>query len=381
MKLFRWFGVLSIVAMLLAACGQAQLTADEIMKRVQEARANTKDAHATMEVVMSGTQMTGRFLVETWLAKSDQLDPSGQPIAKTRMKILEAERAEMVGSEIINDGTTLWVYDPKENRVIRGDLAELSSGAIGAADPTAQLTRIQDMLQQILDNSNVEILAENEPVAERKAWKLKLTPKPETAEQMGLTSAVETTMWVDQERNIPLKGIVNAADIGRLEGTVQTIELDKGVDPTIFAFTPPAGATVLDAAEMARNARPEATTLEEAAKSASFKVYTPQPLPEGVKLDEVQATRFGGESVIQNYSGTISFSLVQTTGQRGFGQNDTPFGAKTETLTVRGQEATLITGTAEQQGTLLRWQENGVSIIIAGTLNRDQALQVAESLK
>jgi len=57
-----------------------------------------------------------------------------------------------------------------------------------------------------------------------------------------------------------------------------------------------------------------------------------------------------------------------------------PFGAKTEAVTVRGQQATLITGTADQKGTLLRWQENGVTIIIAGTLSREQALAIAATL-
>ncbi|MBA3946273.1 MAG: DUF4367 domain-containing protein, partial [Herpetosiphonaceae bacterium] len=253
---------------------------------------------------------------------------------------------------------------------------------VGAQDPTAQLQRIQGMLQQILNGSNVTILSQNEPVAGRNAWKLKLTPKPETAQQMQLTSALETTLWVDQERSIPLKGLVNAADIGKLEGTVKTIELDKGIAPSVFTFTPPAGAKIVDAAELAKQARPQTTTLADASKKASFKVMTPQPLPAGVKLDEVQSASTGGESVIQQYSGTTSFSVVQTKGQgRGFAQNDMPFGAKTENVTVHGQQATLITGTADQKGTLLRWQENGVTIIIAGTLSRDQALALAASLK
>ncbi len=177
MRLARWMGALSVSALLLGACGAQEITAQEIMKRFEAARANTKTAHATFEVQLSGMQAGrssggGHFVIENWMSKSDKLDPTGQPMVLTHMKVLESDTAEMVGGEIINDGTTAWVYSPSQNQVIRGDLSELNSGAVGAQDPTAQLNRIQQMIQQVLDGSNVEILATNEPVAGRDAWKL-----------------------------------------------------------------------------------------------------------------------------------------------------------------------------------------------------------------
>ncbi len=89
----------------------------------------------------------------------------------------------------------------------------------------------------------------------------------------------------------------------------------------------------------------------------------------------------GGETVIQNYSGAVSFSLVQTKVSEGANERMAPSGANTQTVTVRGQTGTLITGAGNEQGTLLRWQENGVTIIVAGTLNAEQAQSIAASLK
>ncbi|MBA3948244.1 MAG: hypothetical protein H0X37_27305, partial [Herpetosiphonaceae bacterium] len=128
MRIARWLSVVSLLALVLSACSTTNITADEIMKRVQTARANTKDAHATLDVTMTGSRQDGTFTLETWMAKSSKTDPVGQPISMTHTKVLQSSRAEMQGSEIVNDGTTLWIYSPKQNQVIRGDLAELTSG-------------------------------------------------------------------------------------------------------------------------------------------------------------------------------------------------------------------------------------------------------------
>jgi hypothetical protein len=141
------------------------------------------------------------------------------------------------------------------------------------------------------------------------------------------------------------------------------------------------GVEIIDAAELAQKARPATVTLDEARASTSFTLLAPATLPDGVILDEVQKLGMGGETVIQNYSGALAFSVVQTKGGAGLGDREVPAGARTEQVTVRGQEATLVTGSASEQGSLLRWQENGVTIVIAGTLSPDQAQEIAASLE
>ncbi len=382
MRTLRWMLILVLATLMLAACGRGDtVTAEQIMEGMRQAREETEDAHAVAEVVTNGTQEDGRFAVELWMSKSGEVDAAGKPIARSRAKVLEASRAELLGTEIVNDGTTVWIYNPDRNTAVTGTITDLKQGAVGAQDPTAQMLRMQEQLQQILDGSEVEILAENEPVAGLDAWKVKLTPKPETAEQMGIGSVIETTLWIEHERYVPLKGILDAKDLGRVEMTVRQIDVDKGIAPATFTFTPPTGAEVIDAAELARNARPATTTLDEARETTSFALLAPATLPEGVVLDEVQKLGMGGETVIQNYSGTLAFSLVQTKGGETFGDGEAPAGAQTQQVTVRDQEATLITGSGSEQGVFLRWQENGITIIIAGALSADQAQDIAASMR
>lgn len=382
MRTLRWLSLGTLLLLTLAGCSGAEtVTAEQIMDGLRQARETTRDAHAVAEVVTTGTREDGRFLVETWLRKTDETDALGKPIAQTRAKVLEASKSELVGTEIINDGGTITLWNPTGNKVIQGSLQDLKQGEIGAQDPTAQMLRMEEQLQQLLDGSDVTILAENEPVAGLAAWKVKLTPKPETAAQMQIGSAIDTTLWIQHERYIPLRAVISAGDMGTLEATVQRIELDQGVDAAVFTFTPPAGAEIIDAAELAQQARPTTTTLEGARAAASFPVLVPEPLPEGVVLDEVQSLSMGGETVIQNYSGPIEFSLVQTRGAGALAEGDTPLGTASQAVTVRGQAGTLVTGSGAEQGTLLRWEENGVTVVLAGTLSAEQAQSIAASLR
>ena len=381
MRTFRWLLVLALLS-LLGACAQGDtVTAEQIMEGMRKTRETTRDAHAVTEVVISGTEQDGRVVAEMWLHKTDQTDAAGMPITQARAKVLKSSMEEAVGSEVVNDGTTVSIWNPARNTVINGKLADFKGGNVGAQDPTAQMLQMQEQLQQLLDGSDVEIIAENEPVAGLDAWKVKLTPKPELTQQMQLGSLIETTLWIEHARYLPLKASISASEFGKVDMTVTTIDLDMAVDPALFVFTPPAGAKIVDAAELAKQSRPATTSLDDAKAGASFALLAPASLPEGVVLDEVQTLSMGAETVIQNYSGAISFSLVQSNGNDGPAGGDAPLGAASQSVTVRGQEGKLITGNSGDQGTLLRWQENGVTIIIAGTLSAEQAQELAAGLE
>lgn len=381
MRLFRFASVLTLLALLLAACGAEQITAEEIMRRMQEARANLQSGHVVANVAINSPERDGTLTVEAWGKKTGQNDAAGEPIAKTRVEVKQASEPDLTGTVLVSDGTTFWLYNPKENKVVTGNRADLENKAGGAQDRVGQMMQLQEMLQRILDGSDVVIESQNEQVAGRAAWKVKLTPKPETQEQLQIGSVVETHLWVDQQSYLPVKAQIDAQDLGGAMAEATTLDLNGAVDDSLFTFTPPAGAEVINAADLIKQATPETVTLDDARKQAGFPVLAPTDLPQGVTLDEVQVLNRGGKTVIQNYSGAVNFSLVQAQG--GFpGDDRAPAGAKTTTVTVRGQQATLITGGGgANQGTLLRWQENGVTIVIAGTLSQDQATGIAASLK
>jgi hypothetical protein len=159
---------------------------------------------------------------------------------------------------------------------------------------------------------------------------------------------------------------------------VQSIELNSGLSADLFSFTPPADAEIIQAAALAAQIQPRAVTLDEARTSVSFALREPTYLPAGLTLVEVRTV--GTTTVILNYAGAgASLSIVQSNEDVG-GDREPPAGSSVSEVTVDGVPATLIEG-ADGQGSLLRWEVDGLRYVVAGTLSGAEAVQVAEGLE
>lgn len=368
--------MLLVSALVLSACGTQDITADEIVERMEDARDSLQDIHATVAIDFVTDERNGSMLIEGWLKKTEQVDADGEPVKKLRAEILEASEDRLVGTRLVSDGETFWVYNPDENKVLTGNKADMPDQP--TTDPVGATEALRDMLEQGLDAFDIEVLGE-EQIAGQETWKLALTPKTETEEQLQLDGLLTLTMWVDEELALPLKIEVDGSDMGQGTLEVRTLEVDTGLSDELFTFEIPAGAEVVDAAEVAEQMRPRSMTLDEAQAAVDFPLLVPTDLPGNATLIEVQV--IAGETVIQNYvGGATTFSIVQSSNDVG-ADRQPPAGSEVQQVTLRGQEATLITGSGEQQGSLLRWEENGVRVVVAGTLSADEALRVAESLE
>lgn len=380
MKLLRVSTIGVLMSLLLVACAGNAPTAQETMDRMQAARENLRTAYTVVEVTLDAPERSGAFKVEAWAAKTGATDAASRPIGQLRAKVLNADDAALVGTEFVNDGRTFWLYNPHANTVITGSVSDLKRGDIGAQDPTAQLMRMQEMLQRVIDGSEVVIEEHDARVAGREAWQVRLTPKPETTQELQLGSQITTRLWIDKATDLPIKSVIDAGSLGRAEATATELELNEALPEGIFTFTPPTDADVSNAADIMRKARPQTMSLDDARAQVDFPLLSPSPLPADTQLEQVQVLALRGTTVIQNFGGALVFSLVQGRGDFP-GDDRAPAGAETRTITVRGQPAILITGSGAEQGSLLRWEENGVTIVIAGALSPEQASAIAESLQ
>jgi outer membrane lipoprotein-sorting protein len=363
-----------IGTLLLAACGQQLPTAEEIVERMEAANAAMQDVHAVVAVTFNGTEQSGNLRAEVWMQRTGETDAAGRPISRVRAEVLEASEAELAGSLIVSDGTRFWLYNPSANTAITGQPDEMKDVPAAGGPATAML---QDIVQQGLDAVNLEVLGE-EQVAGKNTWKVLVTPKPETTAQLRLDSAIQGTLWVDEELALPLKLILDASDFGQGNVEVQSIELNSGLSADLFSFTPPADAEIIQAAALAAQMQPRAVTLDEARTSVSFALREPTYLPAGLTLVEVRTV--GTTTVILNYAGAgASLSIVQSNEDVG-GDREPPAGSSVSEVTVDGVPATLIEG-ADGQGSLLRWEVDGLRYVVAGTLSGAEAVQVAEGLE
>lgn len=370
--------LLLISTLVVSACGQAQTTisAEEIMQRMEAARDAMQDIRATVAFDFTSPEKSGSMLMETWLKKTDQTDEQDRPINMVRIEVREASEAQLQDARFVSDGETFWVYHPDENRVLTGTREDLAEQPM--TDAAGAARTFEDMLQRGLDAFDIEVLGE-EQIAGQNTWKLRLTPASDTQQQLQLDRVVQVTMWVDEELALPLRIDVNASDMGQALFEVRSLDMDSGLSADLFTFTVPEGAEVVDVAELAAQMRPRSLSLEEAAAEVDFVLLSPADLPLDATLVDVQV--IGDKMVIQNYVGSqVTFSIVQSSDEMG-AERQPPIGSEVRTITVREQEATLITSGDDQPGSLLRWIEDDVRIIVAGTLSADDAVRVAEALQ
>lgn len=378
----RFVGLFLIFSIILVGCGKEEITAQNIVTKMRESQANTNDVHAVVEMSFSSREESGSVKAEMWMRKTGQKDAQGNDIQAMRMKVLEASEPKMVGAEMVTNGDAMWAYDPDSNTAYVGTKADMENrpesngGQMGQAE---MLLQLQEQIQQGLDAVNIEILGQ-EQIAGANAYKLKIAPKPETQQQLPIDLLVDITLWVNDSYWMPVKLSVDAKDMGKLEITATTLDVNKGVDAAMFEAQPPAGATIVQIADVMKEmdqSESSAVTLDEAKAQAGFPVLGATETA-GAALVDVQLMNIANNAtVVQTFSGPdIEWSLVQTKGE----DRDAAAMGRGTSVKVRGVDGTLIEGRGNV-GTLLTWKENGISYVIAGNVTAEQATAIANGLK
>jgi outer membrane lipoprotein-sorting protein len=347
-------------ALLLVGC-QGRPTAEEIVARVQEVEANTEDAHAVLEIAIQDPSRDVAMAVEVWESEN-----------QFRAELLESSSSEaVVGSVIVNDGQQVWIYDAAQNEVLVSEVeARQPEGPL--TNPREMVQLVDEAIQWVLDRSEVKLVGE-EDVAGVPTYKLEF--KPKEGQDLPFAAASQGTLWVDQERWIILQARLVVEGVAESSMQVRSFELNPGIPDEVFDFEVPQGATVQEFEPQ----RTEHLTLDEAQAMATS-LLVPTYIPDGVTLIDVIAVR-DAFALHYDHSDT-SFTIVQ--GPTPAGGDSLPAGERpagqTSEVTVRGRTATLIADPG-QGNRFLTWQEKGVTIIIAGHIEQDDLLQVAESLQ
>jgi outer membrane lipoprotein-sorting protein len=137
---------------------------------------------------------------------------------------------------MINDGATVWRWDSVRRTVTESRHGQREPETT-TADPATTARRIVDTLRQ---SSNVTVDGTS-TVAGRDAYELVLTPKPTER-----TLLREVRIAVDAQNRIPLEVEVdtNGSSDPALKVGFSQLQMTSP-DPTLFQFTPPPGAKVV----------------------------------------------------------------------------------------------------------------------------------------
>jgi outer membrane lipoprotein-sorting protein len=144
-------------------------------------------------------------------------------------------------ADVVTDGTTVWVWSSEERTATRLTLPEHQDRdeAMAEAMPPATPEAVTDYVLGALDASTTVRSGPNSTVAGRPAYELVLEPKGEGS----LIRSVRIA--VDAEQRVATRVQVYGTGDGAPALDVGFTELSFAVpDDDVFAFTPPAGATV-----------------------------------------------------------------------------------------------------------------------------------------
>ena len=364
-------GIVILLTAVVSAFVVMQPSAKDILVETLETSKTIGNGHAIVEINVDSPEEKASATVEVW--GRHEADGSGA----FRLVVLETDKAEAVGAVIISDSETVWAYSPAQGKVFTGTVEE-AKAIMEEKQPAGNKLDMgtfehpeiaEEAVGKLLEYFNASRIG-IEKIADANAYAIELKPIPEQmpAEYTAIGGLLK--VWIDQNRSVPLAAAYTGGSMGEVRVTALELEINQGVDESLFSFEIPAGAEVIRFADM----KPESLTLDEAAASAEFDFLTPETLPEGATLVDVLNVR---DTIVQRYTLTDggSFSIAQ-------GQTDgTPKpSTEAQAVEVRGEAGSLFI--SEDGGrVLLTWSEGDVFFYVAGDITADQALAIAESLK
>lgn len=364
-------GIVILITTVVSAFVIMQPSAKDILVETLETSKTIENGHAVVEINVDSPEEKASATIEVW--GRHESEGSGA----FRLEVLKTDKAEAAGAVIVSDGKTVWAYSPAQGKVYTGT-AEEAKAAMAEKQPLHEERDLEEFDHPETAEEAVDKLLEyfeasrtgSEEIADANAYAMELKPIPEQmpAEYTAIGGLIN--VWIDQNRNIPLAAAYTGGSMGEVRMTALELEINQGVDESLFTFEIPADVEVVRFADM----KPESLSLDEAAASAEFDFLTPETLPEGATLVDVLNVR---DAIVLRYTLTDggSFSIAQ-------GQTDETPKPSTEAqaVEVRGESGSLFV--SEDGGrVLLTWSEGNVFFYVAGDITADQALAIAESLK
>lgn len=339
-----------LAAVLITGCVDqvSEMSADEIASMMEAKQADITDFSATMVMTSSygGDDITMRA---TMVSK---------PPDKNRIEYIEP--AELAGMVMVTNGSTMWTYDPMNNQVTKMALPEdMPSGM----DYT-------ELVKNLLDENDIS-LEGIENIDGRSVYLIDATPKNETEHGLFL----RTRVWVDRENWMILGIEIYDKDdnlITKVE--YQDIAFNTGISDNEFILEIPEGCEVVE--QSFEDMMPEKMTLEEARSNLTFDLNTPSYLPEGYEFDHAMVIGSEQEIVSLQYTNQDEQLYLTECISDDTKQHESMMG-EPEIVSINGIDGEF---TSMFGMNTLQWSADDIDYSLSGTLEKDELVNIAESL-
>lgn len=374
--------VLAIVVLIASAALVAfalQPSAKDLMLQAIETMQTTTDGHAVATFTMTMPEESATGTIEVWgkFSEDEETPPS------FRVVVLDASEADMVGLTAVSDGNNFWMYDPIENKVLvttadeaaammaermeGKDFDEFEHEFDGEEFNPEEMDHPEtpeEAVDKLLEYFTAERIADQK-IGDTNAHGLRLIPIPEQMPDEVRAAGGFIRAYVRPEDGALLSVEYVEGMMG--SGSATVLEINQGLNDSLFTFTIPAGAEIVTLEDL----KPEELTPEQAAE---LDILAPTSLPEDASY--VGTTNMRGAIVQRfNRSDGSSFTVSQGPANAVSERGDTG-----TAVTVRSIEGTLFTSDEGDQA-LLTWSDGDTTFWVGGNVTGDEALAIAESLE
>jgi outer membrane lipoprotein-sorting protein len=277
-------------------------------------------------------------------------------------------------AQIVWTPTGLTVYDASSNTAYEATLPA-SVPESGATETPPSLARITDVLTQLGAHATVSG-AQPTNVAATPAYSAAVSPKHDG----GLLGSVELA-W-DAAQGVPLRVAVYAQDATEPVLELSASQISYGpVDATAVDVKPPSDAKVVDLGQLhpgggvQQNAA--LTGLADVKAAAGFPVTAPATLVGLPRQDVRLVGDAESQTVVVTYGQGLGAILVVERKTSADGRSGGPR-QSLPTVSLDGVSAHEL---ATQLGTIVAWEQNGVSTTIAGSIPTAAAEAAARELR
>jgi outer membrane lipoprotein-sorting protein len=298
----------------------------------------------------------------------------------------------------IANGTTAWTWDSVTNTATKyalptpaADTSTPMAAPSSSLDPT---TAIANLIAKLAPTATLS-LGDQQVVAHRDAYILKLTPTSPTTTVAAIEVAIDGHRWVPLRVQVFAKGASGAV----LSAGFASVSY-KPVAAGLFSFTPPSGATVahkdlsssLQGLQSAATAQPQISkkasplTLAQAKTAASF-VLAPSSTPTGLNFQGAFVTPITSQGTTTKLAvlhyGT-SFGSVVVVETPASARQDSQIAQQLGQLSMIGKTTVNGTSATKLQTSLVSavtFTQGGVRVVVVGLVPFGDITQIAGSLK
>jgi outer membrane lipoprotein-sorting protein len=377
MRTWGIIGILVLLSALLVGFLTMQPSPDDLLLETYGSLKTISDAHAVVEFNLDTPEEQHQGKLEVWGRMGE--DETGA----FRVEVLESSKEEFVGAVMVSDGETIWAFDPNVNNVLTGTLEEAKQLAEqstyfadkhdefgdfdhGDFDYPESPDEALGLLKEYFDIENKG----SETIGNSSAYRLEFVPIGEKMPPEFIGVGGLFNLWIDTSLSVPLGFEYTGGTLGEALVTITSLELNIGLDDSLFTFQIPADAEVMGIEDIL----PQSITMEELPELTEGQILTPSELPEGATLVDILEVQ-GAIVLRYTWSEGGSFTVAQ-----GVSSEAMDFPTDAESVDVRGVTGNLFVDEGGNR-VLLAWEENGVLYAIAGDLTPEQAQMLAESLQ